>query len=379
MPDLLNIVIVAGQLVVGGAEQQLYYWLANLDRNRFNPLVITLHPNHNDYWEKPIEALGIPLHRIPQSGNRLWRLWQVIKILKPHRPALIHGWHLFASVYAGLAGKFLRTRSIGGVRNTFQTFESHSLEAKLTLCTVDGLVANSKSTARFLESKVKPGRVRVFAVQNAIQDEFIPRQQIRAQLEKDYKLPPDALWIGSMGRLDPLKHFDWLIKLLYELRVSCPPLHFILIGDGPEMPNLKALIESLGISDLVTLTGEVPQASKWLQAFDTFAFTSVDEGMPNVIMEAAAAGLPIVTWQLPFYEELLENEKSALLVKAGDMQAFKEALFSLVNSPEQRQMLGQAARQKIVTNFSLPTFINNMTAVYESILSGRPQPREIGQ
>lgn len=379
MRDKFNIAIIAGQLVIGGAEQQLYYWLANLDRTRYFPIVITLHPNYNDYWEQPIEALGIPLRRIPQSSNRLWRLWQIIKILKPHRPAVIHGWHLFASVYAGLAGKLLRTRSIGGVRNTFQTFESHSLEAKLTLWTVDGLVANSISTARFLDSKVKPGRIRVFAVQNAIQDEFIPRQQIRSQLEKAYNLPADALWIGSMGRLDPRKHFDWLIKLVPALLEKNKPIHFILIGDGPEMPSLKALIESLGISDLVTLTGEVPQASKWLQALDIFAFTSVDEGMPNVIMEAAAAGLPIVTWQLPFYEELLENHKSALLVKPGDMQAFEEALLSLVNTPLQRQSLGQVARQQILTNFSLPNFIKNMTAVYESILSGSPQPHDTRQ
>lgn len=376
MPDLLNIAIIAGQLVVGGAEQQLYYWLANLDRTRFNPLVITLHPNHNDYWEQPIEALGIPLHHIPQSSNRLWRLWQIIKILKPHRPVLIHGWHLFASVYAGLAANFLRTKSIGGVRNTFQTFKSHSLEAKLTLYTVDGLVANSKSTARSLESKVKPGRVKVFAVQNAIQEEFIPRQQIRIQLEKDYKLPTDAVWIGSMGRLDPLKYFDWLIRLTYSLRGKCMPFHLILIGDGLERANLQELIELLDLSDLVTLTGEVPHASKWLQALDIFAFTSVDEGMPNVIMEAAAAGLPIVTWQLPFYEELLENHKTALLVKAGDMQAFEDALLSLINSPEQRQNLGQAARQQMLSNFSLATFVENMTAVYESILSGSPNLRE---
>jgi glycosyltransferase involved in cell wall biosynthesis len=372
MSQSYKIAIIAGQLVVGGAERQLYLWLSHLNREKFQPVVLTLHPGHGDYWEKPIEALGIPLHRIPHRRNKICRLIQIIKVLRHYKPHLIHGWHLFASVYAGLAAKVLRTKSIGGVRNTYQTFNSHSLEAKLTLWTVDALVANSNATAGLLEQKIRPGKQRVFAVQNAIEDLFIEREAIRKRFIQDYDLPKDAFWIGSLGRLDPLKRFDWLIQVVSKLRDEGCNIHFILIGDGPERQRLERLAKDLELSEIITFTGEVPQASTWLKALDIFAFSSMDEGMPNVIMEAAAAGLPIVTWRLPFYEELLEDGETALLLEPENITALANGIVKLIELPDLRSALGQAAQSHILAFFSLEAYIKKMTDVYESVLAKFP-------
>ncbi|MDD4042907.1 MAG: glycosyltransferase, partial [Anaerolineaceae bacterium] len=96
MDEKRKVAIIAGQLVVGGAERQLYLWLAHMDRDKFDPLVITLHPNHNDYWEKPIEDLGIPLFRVAQRPAKMGRLVEIIKILRSFDPDIIHGWHFFS-------------------------------------------------------------------------------------------------------------------------------------------------------------------------------------------------------------------------------------------------------------------------------------------
>lgn len=368
MGQKINIAIIAGQLVVGGAEWQLYLWLANLDRERFEPVVLTLHSGHGDYWETPIEALGIPLHKIAHRSSQILRLFEIIKVLRPYKPKLIHGWHLFASVYAGLAAKILGAKSLAGVRNTFQTFNSHSLEAKLALYTVDVIVANSEATAEQLTEMRKPRKQMVFAVQNAIENQFIDRMEMRNRLVHEYELPADAIWIGSMGRLDPLKRFDLLIKIMQTLKDEVENIHFLLIGDGSERENLERLVKEHELSDQITFSGEVPLASTWLRALDIFCFASVDEGLPNVIMEAAAAGLPIVTWRLPFNEELLEDGKTALLVEAEDINGFKEAIVKLIQSPAHRATLGEAARKHILVNFGLERYVKNMTHVYETIL-----------
>src|SRR5215469_4719903 len=96
-----NLAIVAGQLVVGGAERQLFLWLSNLDRAKYNPVVLSLHPGYKDYWEDPIQKLGIPLLFVPPRRNKLFRLLDITAKLRTQRPDLIHGWHLFASPYAG--------------------------------------------------------------------------------------------------------------------------------------------------------------------------------------------------------------------------------------------------------------------------------------
>jgi hypothetical protein len=157
----VSIAIIAGQLVVGGAEKQLYLWLACLDRTRFTPVVVTLHPGFNDYWESRIEALSIPVFGIPQRRNRLARLLEILRVLRPYHPKLIHGWHLFASAYAGTAAKLMGVKSIGSLRGSFQSFRNSQLESILSLALVDSMVVNSYSAGEQLK-KIKNEKTSMF-------------------------------------------------------------------------------------------------------------------------------------------------------------------------------------------------------------------------
>jgi glycosyltransferase involved in cell wall biosynthesis len=121
----------------------------------------------------------------------------------------------------------------------------------------------------------------------------------------------------------------------------------------------------------MTFTGEIPNAKELLTALDIFCFTSVDEGLPNVIMEAAMAELPIVAWKYPFIEELVENGTMALLVDPEALVTFKEKIQILIESSELRYQLGNDAKHQMLNRFSLNRYIQNMTQVYLSIL-GNP-------
>ena len=373
MEDKVNIAIIAGQLVVGGAERQLYLWLANLDRERFNPLVLTLHPGHGDYWEKPIETLGIPLVRVRQQNNRLIRLIAIIKILRPFKPDLIHGWHLFASPYAGVVAWFFKAKSIGSLRDSYRVFTKNRLSALLTLTCVDAILVNSYSASKKIENKKIRKNQKVFTINNAIQLSQHNCSENNNFLSEVIKSKINRLLIVSLGRLDYKKRFDLLLLTIAKLKQINTNFHLLLIGDGSERNSLEQIVIKLEIHEYVTFTGEIPDAASWLKAADIFAFTSLDEGMPNVIMEAAAAGLPIVTWRLPFYEELLEHGVSALLVEPEDTGAMKDAILTLMNSPELRESLGQAARRCMFESFSLQAYVEKMTAAYEAVLAGKMQ------
>lgn len=367
MTQPVNIAIIAGQLVVGGAERQLYLWLSNLDRSRFNPVVITLHPGHTDYWEKPIEDLGIPLYRVYQSKNRLRRLLQIIKILHPHKPSLIHGWHMFSGAYAALAAKCLRAKSIAGIRSNFQAIRG-SFETFLVRCLSNALVVNSQTAASLYQTEIKASRQKVFVVKNAIMPEFDQRSSSRSHLQQQHNLKSDAIWLASIGRMDPLKRFDLLLNACARLSEQGINYHLLLVGDGPEYPALHELAVSLGLLPNVTFTGEVPNASRWLPAFDIFCFPSLAEGAPNVVMEAAAAGLPVVAWDLPFNREVLPSVNKARLCHAEDVPALSDALLELIQSPNLRQSLGASAQEHVLANFSLSKYISHMTNVYDQVL-----------
>jgi glycosyltransferase involved in cell wall biosynthesis len=167
-----------------------------------------------------------------------------------------------------------------------------------------------------------------------------------------------------------------MLRTLALLHDQGTDFHFLLIGDGPQRRRLERLADALGIRRQVTFAGEVPGASAWLCALDVFCFTSLDEGLPNAVMEAAVAGLPIVAWELPFMKELLKDGQVACLVEKGDLTAFKNTLVELIRSPGVRSDLGQAARQHVLHTFSLGSYIRQMTHVYEDVLGEQQEMRE---
>jgi glycosyltransferase involved in cell wall biosynthesis len=373
MPTSTNIAILAGQLVVGGAERQLYLWLANLDRERFNPIVLTLHPGFGDYWEKPIEDLGIPLFRINQRNNRISRLREIRRILQPFQPQLVHGWHLFSGAYASLVAPRFKAKSLVGIRNIYST-RYNSLELQISMHLANAFITNSTSTAKEFSDKNRKKLKPVYIVPNAVLEDFEPRESVRQKLTQELGLRPDALWLVGVGRLVQFKHFDELLEVAASLRDKQCNFHLILIGGGPEESALIQLSQQLHLKDCVRFTGEIPNAIRLLKGFDIFCMTSFLEGLPNVVMEAAAAGLPIVTWQLPFYEELLTPGETALMAAPGDRASFEQAVQALINDQHLRERLGAAAQTQVTEKFSLDHYIQNMTKVYETMLQPKPSP-----
>jgi glycosyltransferase involved in cell wall biosynthesis len=365
----VSIAIIAGQLVIGGAEKQLYLWLACLDRTRFAPVVVTLHPGFNDYWESRIEALSIPVFGILRRRNRLARLLEILRVLRPYHPKLIHGWHLFASLYAGAAAKLMGAKSIGSLRGSFQSFRNGHLESILSLVLVDSILVNSDSAGEQLKENRKRKNKDIHVVVNAVENPVNNRLEIRESLSSRFDIPAERLWIGSLGRLEAGKRFDLLIKVMAMLQDDVQDFQFLLIGDGPDEFHLKRMAEDLGIHTHITFAHEIPDAGKFLSALDIFCFASLDEGLPNVIMEAAAAGVPIVSWRLPFIEELLDGGKAGSLVEpVGDIINFKNNVLNLIRSPQLRIETGKAGQHHVLKNFSLERFIQQMTDVYENVL-----------
>jgi len=372
MPPPTNIAIIAGQLVVGGAEKQLFLWLANLDRERFNPIVLTLHPGFGDYWEKPIEDLGIPLFRINQRNNRISRLREIQRTLHPFQPQLVHGWHLFSGAYASLVAPHFKAKSLVGIRSSFESIQN-SLELRIAQYFADAFIVNSESAAARIKSE-KPSIRQVYVVPNAVIADFESRETVRQRLIRELGLRPDALWLVAVGRLEQLKHFDELLEVAASLQDKQCNFHLILIGGGPEESALIQLSQQLHLEDCVRFTGEIPNAIRLLKGFDIFCMPSILEGLPNVVMEAAAAGLPIVTWQLPFYEELLTPGETALMAAPGDRASFEQAVQALINDQHLRERLGAAAQTQVTEKFSLDHYIQNMTKVYETMLQPKPSP-----
>ena len=216
---------------------------------------------------------------------------------------------------------------------------------------------------------------RLFVVPNAVEDEVAGRAEARLRFAARWNADSRRLWIGSMGRLDADKRFHALLDIVASLTRRGYDLQLILIGYGDGLEALNEAARSLGIADRVVVSGPDPDARKWLSALDVFCFPSTDEGLPNAVMEAAVAGVPIVGWRTDFLAELLGGSGAAL-AEPGDRAGLEDAVARLLERPEERLQLGREARQRMSNQYGVNRLIERMTSVYEELLSpnggGRP-------
>lgn len=155
---------------------------------------------------------------------------------------------------------------------------------------------------------------------------------------------PDRCWLVGVGRLDPQKRFDVLIRAFAALAPRHPEWSLLLLGEGPERRGLEALVRGLDLADRVWLPGTVREIGPVLRQCRLFALTSRYEGFPNALCEAMACGLPAVSFDCPTGPaEIIRHGVDGLLVPDGDTAALEGALERLLGSEEERRRLAAHA------------------------------------
>ncbi len=173
------------------------------------------------------------------------------------------------------------------------------------------------------------------------------------------------LLIGSIGNLYKTKGYEYFIQaagiLVYQYHI---PATFIIIGEGSERKTLEALIKKYNLENNFILTGRIDQAARLLQAFDLYACSSVKEGSPYSVLEAMQAGLPIISTSVGGIPEMIENNKTGLLVKPADPNDLAEKINTLLINKTLGEELGQRAQVKASVEFGLEKMIEETKIIY---------------
>ena len=175
----------------------------------------------------------------------------------------------------------------------------------------------------------------------------------RAAARAALGLSPDAMVIGSVGRLVTLKHHRLLLVQMVELAASHPAVELVLIGEGPLRAELEALAEALGISDRVYFPGARDDVAQLLPALDIFALPSLTEGLSIALLEACAAGLAIVATSVGGNPEIIADGRNGRLVPPDDGAAMRIALAALLDDAALRARFGAAARDWVAAHGSI--------------------------
>lgn len=181
-------------------------------------------------------------------------------------------------------------------------------------------------------------------------------------------LSPTARLIGSVGRLDPVKGHTYLLDAFADLAPCFPDLYLALVGDGELLTDLRSRTEHAGLTDRVLFLGWREDIPSLLHAFDLFVFPSLSEGMGRALVEAMAAGLPIVATNV--CSEVLGDGEAGYLVEAASAPSLASGIEKLLVDPELRSRLAEAARRR-ARNYSVETMLQKIEAVYQDVLANK--------
>jgi len=197
----------------------------------------------------------------------------------------------------------------------------------------------------------------------------------RLTLRQELGVPPTGLVIGSVGRLSEQKDFASLLAAAPLVWQAWPTAHFVLVGEGPLELALRAQASALGLSDQIVFAGPRADVERVLPAFDVFVSSSRFEGLPTVVLESMAAGVPVVATEVSGSRELVQSGQNGLLVPPGDPAHLARAIGQVLSSAGLRQGLVAAARTT-VQQFSIRRVAAGYLELYQRVAGpARPTRR----
>ncbi|HUW22550.1 MAG TPA: glycosyltransferase [bacterium] len=353
-----KILFVFYRIYGGGAEKQMQYILRYIDREKFEPNLAVFHLTGT---EKELVPENVPIFDLstklrPASIFLTFKLINLIKRSKPDKIlSFLWGTNLI-SILAGILTKtdfLISERTFSGI--DIKGYSLPKLRKKmisLLYPKAEKIIAVSYNVKENLCKYFDIPESKIEVIYNGIDLEKIKKLKIEYEINlQSYLL--------ACGGLHKWKNYDFLIEVMAELK----SLSLVILGEGPLRKHLKEKAESLGV-DLI-LPGYINNPYPYFKKARAFVLTSLYEGFPNVILEAMACGVPVVSVDCPGgVNEIIENGKTGLLVPRGDKKALARAMIKLLKDENLRRILIENAYRKVKEEFTL----DRMVKSYEDVL-----------
>ncbi|HYM80225.1 MAG TPA: glycosyltransferase [Candidatus Limnocylindria bacterium] len=366
----VRVLYVVGNFVAGGAERHLLELWSRIDRDRFEVRIACFR--REGQFADAVARLGWPVVELgvgrriydPQGLRGLLRL---IHHTFAFKPDVIHGYLFGPNLFAVLAGRLCRVRAVVVAKRNVDTFESprQAWLQSLAHRWATHVTAVSETVA---DTVVKLGvrRERVIVIPNGVDAErFVhaPPGDARARLGLNGGDP----LIGSVGCLAARKDYATLLEALALLAGRGRAFQAALVGDGPERAPLEARAHELGIAGRVHFLGERSDVERLLPAMHVFVLSSREEGIPNALLEAMAAGRAAVATAVGGTPEVMQDGETGWMVPPGNPERLAAAIEAALADPAEAERRGRNAQRHAREALSIEAMVQRHEDAYWSL------------
>lgn len=355
----------------GGAERALYHLVTRLDPARWEPAVFCL--TSGGLLATQLQAAGIPVHVLDVA--HAWQIpgaiWRLRNLLREWQPALVQTF-LFHGNFVGRLAAWGAGAPlvISGIRVAEQRAKGHLWLDRWTQSLVNFHVCVSEAVAEFSASRGKLPREKLLVIRNGVEFERFAQAEPAALAE--FGIPPGSQVVMSVGRLDPQKGLRTLIAAAQPLCARYATLHLLIVGEGAQRSELERELTHRQLTERVHLAGWRGDVPRLLRAAHLFVLPSLWEGLPNAVLEAMAAGLPVICSRVEGASELIEDRQSGILVSPGAADELRAAIAAALDDPVFAGHIAAGGQQRVREKFTWEGMAQQYAALYRRLIEALP-------
>jgi glycosyltransferase involved in cell wall biosynthesis len=365
----IPIAVLLNSFHSGGTEHQMTQLISRLDQELFTIHVACL--GAEGALRDRVESAGLSITEFPihslKSASTARQMLRFARWCRARGVQIVQTCDFYANVFGLPAAALARVPvRIGSRRDVFMPERTPAQQRlqRLAYRFAHRVVANSSAAVdRLIEEGVAVGKIAHIA--NGLD---LDRYDTSARAARPRRV------IATVANLRPGKGHEVLLKAAASIVRRIPDVTFLIVGDGPRREELERLAATLRVSAQVQFAGYRTDVPEILRQADVFAFPSFMEASPNAVIEAMAAGLPTVATRVGGIPEVIEHDRSGLLVAPGDDRALAAALVRVIERPALASQLGEAAREAVGTRFSFDRMVGEFQQLYFDELAARVAP-----
>ena len=354
---------------LGGAQTVLLDLAVNLREMGHGVEVAAMHGN--GVFRGAFERAGIPTHSLSRSKFPPGYLLGLPSLLRGGNFDVLHA-HLFGSIWIGLPAAALLRVPVRIAHDHCNDAKRHGggifpkIDAAVNRL-AHAVIAVSSSTHDFLVGREGIDPRKVFVVHNGVETRRFqpPSPAARSAARARFGVEPEAFLVGGVGRFVRQKNFSALLEAVAMLLPCFPNLRVLLAGSGPLDSDLRAQAARLGITGRVIFAGFVADRPALYHALDCLALPSLFEGLPMTLLEAMAAGVPVIASRVDGMAEILTHEADGLLFETGSAEGCAGALRCVIGDAAMRERLALNARELVKSRFSAVSQAEQVAELYK--------------